>query len=213
MGKKFEYINLPNLYYLTEGISLKVSECAGVIDAVLVSLNGQTGFPDKVVAWNQKNPVSRPPLSFPGGRLIVDTTQSVGKEKGILYVAQVLVKKDEKEAAPVVFIGLNSWTLNIPMRVEIPLRAIIKGGGDLRGTYSVYLHVLLSDDDKEFVYYGITKRGWNNRFEEHMGSALRDGSRRLFPSKLKELCEARADQLYGAVADPDTDRDSTGSTW
>jgi hypothetical protein len=111
-----------------------------------------------------------------------------------------MVKKEE-EGAPVVSIRLHSWTLNIPLRVEIPLRAIIKGGGDLRGTHSVYLHALLGDDGKEFVYYGITRRSWNNRFEEHMESALRDGSRRLFPSKLKELCEARADQLYRTAAD------------
>jgi hypothetical protein len=92
---------------------------------------------------------------------------------------------------------MHSPTLDIPMRVEIPLRALIKGCPSLDGTYSVYLHALLCDDKREFVYYGITKRGWNSRFTEHLESALRDESRRLFPAKLKELLSARAQHLRG----------------
>jgi hypothetical protein len=96
---------------------------------------------------------------------------------------------------------MHSPSLDIPMRAEVPLRALIKGAGRLKGTYSVYLHALLSDDGKEFVYYGLTRRGWNNRFTEHIQSAFREGSRRLFPLKLKELGEARAAQLSGAATE------------
>jgi hypothetical protein len=68
-------------------------------------------------------------------------------------------------------IRMHSPLLDIPMRLEIPLRAVIRGGPALYGTYSVYLHALLADDGTEFVYYGITKRGWNLRFAEHTKSA------------------------------------------
>jgi hypothetical protein len=117
----------------------------------------------------------------------------------MLYLAKVLESKGEKETAPVVFFSMHSPTLDVPMRTEVPLRALIKGGIALKGTYSVYLHVLLSDDGNEFTYYGITKRGWNNRFTEYLQSAFQDDTRRLFPLKLKELSESRAAQLYGAA--------------
>lgn len=83
------------------------------------------------------------------------------------------------------------------MRLEIPLRALMKGGPSLRDTYSVYLHALLADDGMEFVYYGITKRGWNTRFSEHTKAAVAQKSHRLFPRKLNELVEARVAQLSG----------------
>jgi hypothetical protein len=202
VSKNFKYLNLANLYHLTEGLTFKIPECAGVLDSALVSLNGQTKVPDKICAWNSKDPASRPPLSFPGrGRLIIDVTQAYSKEKGMLYLAQVVEKKDEKETAPIVFFVMRSPTLDIPMRLEVPLRALLKGSANLRGTHSVYLHALLADDGSEFVYYGLTKRGWNNRFNEHMESALRDDSRRLFPSKLRELIEARAAQISGQASD------------
>ena len=109
-----------------------------------------------------------------------------------MCLAQALNKKDEKETAPVAFFSMHSPSLDIPMRVEVPLRALIQGGPKLKGTYVVYLHALLSDDGQEFTYYGITKRGWNMRFNEHTKSALQEGSRRLFPHKLSELINARA---------------------
>src|SRR3546814_7640266 len=83
------------------------------------------------------------------------------------------------------------------MRVEVPLRALLKGGRKLQGTYSVYLHALLTDVGEEFVYYGITKRGWNTRFSEHVNSSIRNGSQRLFPRKLEELIDARAAEVSG----------------
>ncbi|MDQ6867497.1 MAG: hypothetical protein M3178_03515 [Pseudomonadota bacterium] len=119
----------------------------------------------------------------------------------MLYFSTVLESKSEKETTPVVFFRMHSPTLNIPMRVEVPLRTLIKGGMNLKGTYAVYLHAILSDDGHEFLYYGITKRGWSMRFNEHVESAVRDGSRRLFPLKLKELIEARSAQLYGVTTD------------
>jgi hypothetical protein len=85
------------------------------------------------------------------------------------------------------------------MRLEVPLRAVMKGGPSLRDTYSVYLHALLADDGTGFVYYGITKRGWNTRFSEHTKAAVAKKSHRLFPRKLNELAEARVAQLSGGA--------------
>ena len=116
------------------------------------------------------------PLSFPDrGRFIIELTQSLLSDKRELWTAALLEKKDEKEKAPVLFIRMHSPSLDIPMRLEIPLRAVIRSGPALNGTYSVYLHALLADDGTEFVYYGITKRGWNLRFAEHTKSAVAEG--------------------------------------
>jgi hypothetical protein len=150
---------------------------------------------DYVVSWNEMSPSNRAPLAFRDrGRIIVEICQSLTK-RGPLFTSTVLEAKKEKETAPVVFFKMHSPTLDIPMRVEIPLRALIKGGQSLEGTYSVYLHALICNDGREFVYYGITKRGWNKRFTEHVKSALADDSRRLFPSKMKELISARVEHV------------------
>jgi len=111
-----------------------------------------------------------------------------------------LENNNEKELAPVVFLNMHSPSLNIPIRIEIPLRALIKGGPSLINTYSVYLHTLLCDDGRHFIYYGVTKRGWNVRFNEHARCAIRTESQRLFPVKLKNLMDARIAQLYGRTS-------------
>jgi hypothetical protein len=201
VNKPLKYLSLPNLHYFAQGLTFEVPAIADVLDGALVSLNDLTRIPDRIYAWNRKNPASRAPLAFPGGRIIVDVGQSYSQQKGMLYLTQVIRKTDEKEAAPVVFFSMRSPSLDIPMRSEVPLRALIKGGGALEGTYSVYLHCILADDGNEFVYYGITKRGWSCRFDEHLQAALRHESPRLFPSKLRELSLARADQLHGTASD------------
>lgn len=185
------------MYHLMDGLSFKVARCADVLDGTLIQLNKQSGIPDKIVAWNKRGGNARRPLSFPGhGRLIVEITQSFSPTKGMMHLAQVIEKEDEK-TAPVAFFSMQSPSLDIPMRAEVPLRALIKGGPELAGTYTVYLHALLSDDGREFVYYGITKRGWNLRFSEHTKAAFEVGSRRLFPQKLNELADARAAERSG----------------
>lgn len=68
----------------------------------------------------------------------------------------------------------------------------------LENTYTVYLHALLTNEQKDLVYYGITKRGWNLRFNEHTRSAVAQKSRRLFARTLRDLITARAEELYGA---------------
>jgi hypothetical protein len=198
MGKRFRYVSLRAMHQLMDGLSFKVPRCAEVLDGALVQLNLQTGIPDKIVRWNERGGNARRPLAFPShGRIIVDVTETFSAAQGKLLLAEVVEKKDEKESAPVVFLSMRSPTLDIPMRAEIPLRALVKGGPDLSGSYTVYLHALLSDDGQEFIYYGITKRGWNLRFVEHTKAAVAAGSRRLFPQKLAELIDARAAERTG----------------
>jgi hypothetical protein len=183
--------------YLTKGLTFNVLRCAEVLDASLVGLNEKTQIPDFIFSWNGQNPSTRAPLAFPGrGRIILEICQSLTKQ-GPSFCASVLEATKEKETAPVVHLKMHSPTLDIPMRVEIPLRALINGGAYLEGTYSVYLHALLCDAGQEFVYYGITKRSWNKRFTEHLETALGAGSRRLFPAKMNELLSARADHIRG----------------
>ena len=198
MDKIFEYVDFPNMRYLMKGLTFTVSRCAEVLDKLLVGFNKDTQIPDRIVSWNAENPSSRSPLHFPGrGRFIVEINELLTK-KGKLHTVQLLENSAEKEPAPVVFLKMHSPSLNIPMRTEIPLRALIKGGASLRDTYSVYLHALLCDDGRNFTYYGVTKRGWNVRWNEHALSAIRSESPRLFPLKLKKLMDARVAQLYGS---------------
>ena len=200
MSKHFHYVHLPNLHHLMEGLTFNVPHCAEVLDSALVQFNIKTKIPDKIVAWNKRGGNLRKPLSFPGrGRIIIDLTAVFNPSKGIVHLAHVLEKKNEKDAAPVVFFTMRSISLDIPMRVEVPLRALVKGGPKLKGTYTVYLHALLGDDGQASTYYGITKRGWNLRFIEHVKGSFQPGSRRLFPMKLNELVEARVAERTGRV--------------
>jgi hypothetical protein len=196
-----KYVSLPDMQFLMGGLSLNVKRCADVLEAVLAAFNEQTTIPEQILSWNAKGGNSYQPLSFPArGRFIVDLTQSLLSNGKNLWTASLVEKSDEKEKAPVLFISMHSPSLDIPMRLEIPLRAVMQGGPPLKGTYSVYLHSLLTDDDgREFVYYGITKRGWNIRFSEHTKAAVRKHSYRLFPRTLNSLIEARAEQIRGKI--------------
>lgn len=154
MNKDFKYVSFSDMQYLMSGLSFNLRRCADVLDGVLTGFNEKTSIPDQIVAWNVKGGNANEPLCFPDrGRFIVDLTQSMGTDKRTLWAAALLEKKDEKERAPVLFISMHSPSLDIPMRLEIPLRAVMKGGPSLRDTYSVYLHALLADDGTGFVYY------------------------------------------------------------
>ena len=202
MSNEYKFVNFPDMQYVMAGLFISVKRCADVLDRVLTAFNEQDGIPDQIVAWNANGGNACGPLSFPDrGRFIIDLTQSMRPGKETLWTAALLEKKDEKEKAPVLFISMHSPSLDIPMRLEIPLRAVMKGGASLKGTYSVYLHALLADDGTEFAYYGITKRGWNIRFAEHTKAAVAEKSYRLFSRKLNELIEARAAQISGKIDD------------
>lgn len=87
------------------------------------------------------------------------------------------------------------------MRFELPLRAVLVGNAALLGTYTLYLHALLTDRGETYTYYGITKRGLSLRFNEHTRAAVAQKSKRLLARTLNALIEARADELYGQPDD------------
>lgn len=120
------------MQYLLVGLVINVKRCADVLDAVLTAFNEKAGIPDQVVAWNAKGGNVTGSLSFPDhGRFIIELTQSLQSDGRELWTAALLEKSDEKEKAPVVFIRMHSLSLDIPMRLEIPLRALVKGGPSL----------------------------------------------------------------------------------
>jgi hypothetical protein len=196
------YVNLPDMKYLMTGLHINVTRCAELLDKTLISFNELAGIPDKIVEWNLKGGNTQGPLSFPDrGRFIVQLNEMFSPSKGMLWTAGLQEETSEKEKAPAVFVNLHSPSLNIPMRLEIPLRALMKGGPPLKGTYTVYLHALLSKEAGEFVYYGITKRSWNVRFAEHTKSAVKDNSGRSFAKRMNQLIRARAAEISGHATD------------
>ncbi|MEK7993628.1 MAG: hypothetical protein AAB403_07475 [Planctomycetota bacterium] len=159
-------------------------------------------MPDRIVAWNAAgSPQSGNPLNMPGTKRLVamiDASFNIETKKTLSSAA--LVELDDKTQAPAVFFNMNSFTLDMPMRLEIPMRAVLKGGQDLKGKYVIYLHALLADDGNDYLYYGITKRGWNRRFLEHTNSALNEETRRLFPQKLEELIRGQGEKRMGNLS-------------
>src|SRR5665213_1991326 len=154
------YVDIAALRHLTRGLTFDIDQCAPVLDLALRDLNDQTGIPDQLVSWIQAGAFAAGPCPHDGrGRIIVDVHQMVNAEGQHGYFATVLRKSDEREIAPVVFFSMHSPTLDIPMRVEVPLPAVIVGNPPLAGTYTLYLHALLTNQGNSFVYYGITKRG------------------------------------------------------
>jgi hypothetical protein len=196
------YVDVVAMRHLTRGLTFDIDHCAPVLDAALKELNAQTGIPDQLKTWIKSGGPASGPHPYDGrGRIIVDIEQSVNGAGRRGYFATVLRKRDERETAPVVFFSMHSQTLNIPMRVEVPLRAVILGNPPLLGTYTLYLHALLTNGGESFVYYGITKLGWSLRFNEHMRAAIAQKSKRLLARTLNALIEARAAELYGRSDD------------
>jgi hypothetical protein len=191
---RLHYVDLAATRHLTTGLTFDLDRCASVLDRALCGLNEQTGIPDQLIAWIRAGAFAAGPYPYDGrGRIIIDVQHG--------YCATVLRKSDERETAPVVFFTMHSPTLDIPMRVELPLRAVIVGNPPLAGTYTLYLHALLTNQGSSFVYYGITKRGWSLRFNEHTRAAVAQKSKRLLASTLNNLIEARAAELYGTMDD------------
>ncbi len=61
-----------------------------------------------------------------------------------------------------------------------------------------------------YLYYGVTKRGWGLRFDEHTKAALAKKSKRLLARTLNALVEARAEELYGGLCCKDWRQSEVG---
>lgn len=194
------YLDLEALRQLTAGLSFTLVRCAEVLDDALCSLNDTTGLIDKLIAWIEAGAFESGPGPYVDQpRIIVDVTETANADGQHGYFALVLRKSDEKESAPVVFLSMHSPVLDIPMRVELPLRALLKGNPPIKDTYTLYLHALMTDRGDVFTYYGITKRGWSIRFDEHTRAAVAQKSKRLLARTLNELIEARVAERMGVI--------------
>lgn len=193
-----QFVDAVALTHLSRGLTFDPLECADVLDHALVSLDHKTGYTSEVASWVRAGALAAGscPL-FPSGRIIAEVSEATNSGGQTLRTAAILKFAPEADRAPAVFLAMVSPTLGVPMRLELPLRAVLKGNPPLDGTYTLYLHVLLASDGSEYSYYGITKRGWNLRFNEHTRDTVAKQSKRLFAQKLAALSAARAAELYG----------------
>jgi len=157
-----------------------------VLDTALDGLDKKNRLTSKILEHNQRNGFGPPP-KFPGPTVIVVLEKRARRDTGqTLSTAAVVGDKDKPGGSPGLHILLHSPTLDIPQRVEIPLRLVLKGLPSFESLYMVYLHVLKMSDGQNLVYYGITKRGWMKRFMEHVARSVRDDSPLLFHRSLRE---------------------------
>ncbi|NML95947.1 hypothetical protein [Novosphingobium olei] len=172
------------------------------MDDTLIHFDKKNGYITQVEDWIRSGGIQAGPCpAFPTGRIIADTTEMTNAEGGTVHMAAILNETRDAVIAPAVFLSMVSPVLDIPMRVELPMRAVLKGNLPLPGTYTLYLHALGTSDSEDYVYYGITKRGWSIRFHEHTRAAVATASKRLFASKLNELIEARVAERTGVIDD------------
>jgi len=169
-----------------------------VLDTTLDGLDKKNQMPSRIVDHNQKHGFGQPPR-FSGHNVIVTLEKFYSPAKGKMCVASVRADLTATGATPALHINLQSVALDIPQRIELSLRFVLKGLPRLDPTYAVYLHVLRMADGKNFVYYGITRRGWMKRFDEHVLKALREESPLLFHRMLRESCAGRIQQRQGTV--------------
>lgn len=185
-------LNEQNFQYLCQGLTLDLHDMQ-VIDQVLLKLNSKNGLVNKIITHNETQG-SESTLDTDGPQIIVMFDKYLVSSKP-LTTATVMQENDNSGLPPMLHINLHSPTLNIPQGVEIPLRYVLNGMIPLDGTYMVYLHALEINNKEIFVYYGVTKRGWMKRFNEHTRLAVKGKSHRKFPKLLGESIEARIHQL------------------
>jgi hypothetical protein len=198
----FQVLNEQNFRYLCQGLTLDLKDME-VIDHVLIGLNSKNGLIDRIIEHN-KTQGSESTLEANGPQILVILDKYLVSGKH-LTTASVGLDHKSFGLPPALHINLQSPTLDIPQRIEIPLRYILKGMPQLDGTYMVYLHALQIADEETFVYYGITKRGWMKRFREHMHLAMKGKSQRKFPKLLGESIVSRIYKLLaGSEVNPAT---------
>ena len=199
-------LNEDNFRYLCQGLTFDLHDMQ-VIDEVLTGLNDKNSLIEKIITHNETLGAESTLPADNGGQIIVifDKYFTSGKLSATATVTQ---GKEHTGLPPALHINLHSPALDIPQRIEIPLRYLLKGMTPLIGTYMVYLHALEINNKETSVYYGITKRGWMKRFNEHVRLAVKVKSDRKFPKLLGESIEARIIEL---LSDTNTNKRLTGS--
>ena len=90
----------------------------------------------------------------------------------------------------------NEEEYTVPMCFEVPLHVLLRGSRDLNRTYTVYSHSLETDRGEDFVYYGLTIRGWQLRFMEHW-KEQDHRTRRSLPLKMRSLARSALAEKRG----------------
>ena len=75
---------------------------------------------------------------------------------------------------------------------NVPLASVLKRAPDVSAGFQLYQHRFLDpslpQDANQYVYVGITRRSWKERWKEHLGAARR-GSGYIFHTRLREALE------------------------
>ncbi len=198
MSKKYRFLDERKFRYFCQGLTLDATDM-GVLDGALVGLDGQNQVPSRIATHSQHHGFG-PGLQLSGGQIILTLEKRGSAGKSPISIASAVQHKEIMNQAPALHIMLRSISLDILQRVEIPLRYVLKGLPDIEGTYMLYLHVLKMEGGQELVYYGVTKRGWMKRFNEHMKQAMREESPLLFHRMLRDGIRGRLHQLHGPGA-------------
>lgn len=192
MSISYRHLCIEKYKYLCDGLTFEDRDLR-VLDGLLESFDKETGLVTYIADCNDRYGYEyNLDISGPQYIIIVDKFLSKERELALSSIGQ---KLDAIDLPPAVHLNLQSPTMNIPQRVEIPLRYLVKGGPSLDGTFMVYLHALEINDKETFSYYGVTKRGWMKRFIEHLKLGVKKRSHRRFSKMLGDGVRGRYSKL------------------
>jgi hypothetical protein len=197
--RRYRFLDERKFRHFCEGLTLGAKDME-VLDSTLSTLDLQTKLPSKIIQSNAE-------LGFGGvyrhhgPSIVVSTTQLANRNGGgPVSITKVMQDKGRHNIPPALHIDLFSPVVQIPQRVEIPLRLVLKGLPNIESTHSVYLHALTMDSGEDYVYYGITKRGWMRRFNEHTKLAVAGQSPLKFHRIMGASIASRMKSLYPGTA-------------
>ena len=121
---RHKFLDQHKFRFFCQGLTLDSNDL-DVQDAALIALNEIKKIPSKIVKYNQKNGFGDLPV-FKGPQIIVSLDKLYSPEKGKMSVAPVSEHKDIIDKTPALHVKLRSPSLDIPQRVEIPLRYVLK---------------------------------------------------------------------------------------
>jgi len=164
------------------------------LDEVLEAFNKQTRYIEAIIEGNVIAGFKHK-VHLQTNQFIIELDKYLTAAKKSLTTAAIINNTKEKSLPPTLHLNLESPSLKVPQRIEIPLKYVLNGLPSLEGTHMVYLHELQLNNGSTYPYYGKTKRGWMKRFIEHTRLALK-GSHRKFPALFGKAIAARYKELY-----------------
>jgi len=191
-----EYVNEENFWYFCDAFT-SLDNALSILDSILIRYNESTGLLDRMVVSSRVNGFANV-MTYAGPQIVFVMDILAPNGSDALSTCTMMRLKDQADLPPMLWINLHSPSLDLPQRIEIPLRYLIRGMPSLKGTHMVYLHAVEINEDKKFVYYGRTKRGWMKRFNEHVRLAMK-GSNRKFPALYGQAITNRYKQLLGLL--------------